>query len=326
MVKMLRISNKMSTQHTCHSERSEESQHFRTIETLRYAQGDNRVILFNALMIAVLLLICCGLYGCGSHSAAATDVSTENKKTQVVIIGTIHSAHYKNPKYSPDILKEIILSLKPDAILNELPLSRVAPNGRPLFRDPNKHPEGWAADTVAAQLGIKQIPFDRPDRQKNFRKTKHFEKQKRASKLIKKWAEQLKKEDPNSIYLKIAKLWNYTANAEMNLFLKSPPDIINSDAHDSMIRIKHSLWYDIFPNYVLPKYPGYEELIELYHFARDQWNERNKIMADNIIKAAKEYPGKRLVVVTGATHRYILRDLLKDEKSIELKEYWQVKQ
>jgi hypothetical protein len=47
-------------------------------------------------------------------------------------------------------------------------------------------------------------------------------------------------------------------------------------------------------------------------------------MVDNIVKAAKEYPGKRLVVITGATHRYTLRDLLKDVNSIDLKEYWEI--
>ena len=46
-------------------------------------------------------------------------------------------------------------------------------------------------------------------------------------------------------------------------------------------------------------------------------------MVDNIVKAAKNHPGKRLVVITGATHRYVLRDLLKNEECIELKEYWE---
>lgn len=72
---------------------------------------------------------------------------------------------------------------------------------------------------------------------------------------------------------------------------------------------------------MLKKYPGYEQLADEAHFFRDQWHERNRIMADNIIKAAKQYAGRRLVVVTGATHRYILRDLLKNEPNIELKEY-----
>jgi pheromone shutdown protein TraB len=105
--------------------------------------------------------------------------------------------------------------------------------------------------------------------------------------------------------------------------MNSGPQTINSGAHDSVIRIKHSLWHDIMP-VILKKYPGYETLIDDYNFEKQQWLERNKIMADNIVKAAKEYPTKRLVVVTGATHRYTLRDLLKDVNSIDLKEYWEI--
>lgn len=254
---------------------------------------------------------------------AESEIPADCNKTQVVIVGTIHGSHYKNPKYSPEILRQIILSLKPDAILNELPLSQVDPNGRPLFRDPKKHPEGWAADTVATKLGIKQIPFDRPDRQENFKKTNYFERQKRSKKLGNKWREQIIKEDPNSVDLKITQLLGYAGQAEGYLFINSGPEVINSEARDSVIRIKKSLWYDIIPT-ILRKYPEYETLIDDYHFARDQWQQRNRIMADNIIKAAKEYPGKRLVAITGATHRYILRDLLKQEKSIDLKEYWEL--
>ena len=273
---------------------------------------------FNVL---VIILVCFIL--CIGHSYAQTEDGHNAKKTQIIIIGTIHSAHYENPDYSPAKLKEIMLSLEPDVILNELPLSRVDPNGRPLFRNRQKNPEGWAADTVAQQLGIKQIPFDRPDRQENFRKTKYFEKQKKANELGKKCGECLLQNEPNSINVKITQLQGYAGCAEGTLFRNAGPKVINSEAHDSIIRIKQSLRYEIIPE-ILQKYPECKELFQFDHFFRDQWNIRNNIMVDNIIRAAKEYPGKRLVVITGATHRYILRDLLKDNPNIELKEYWEV--
>ena len=131
------------------------------------------------------------------------------------------------------------------------------------------------------------------------------------------------KEDPNSVDLKIAQLLNHVGKAEHHLIVNGTPEIINSEAHDSIARTKHSVWHDILPG-ILTKYPGYETLIDDYHFYKDQHRQRNRIMADNIVRATKEYPGKRLVVITGAEHRYILRDLLKDEKSIDLKEYWEI--
>lgn len=275
----------------------------------------------NICQTVILIALCLRLYA--ADNTAISQVTPETKKTEVVIIGTIHSRHYENPKYSAEILKQIIFSLKPDAILNELPLSHVNPNGRPRFRDPQKHPEAWAADTVATLLSIKQIPFDRSDRQENFRKTKYFERQKRSSRLMKKWIEQVEKQDPNSTDLKIAKLMFCANQAEYHMFTNAAPEIINSEAHDAIIRAKKSLWYDILPT-IFEKYPGYQTLADDYHFARDQWRQRNRIMADNIIKTAKEFPDKRLVVVTGATHRYVLRDLLIHEKSVDLKEYWEI--
>jgi C-terminal processing protease CtpA/Prc len=256
-----------------------------------------------------------------------SQVPPDCNKTQVVIIGTIHGTHNKNPKYNPDVLKEIIFSLKPNAILNELPLSLVDPNGRPIEelrkKDISGGPESWAADTVATQLGIKQIPFDRPDREENYKKTNYFVRQKNASEMANKWGNEAIKQDPNSLDVKIAQLMSYASQAEGQLFMNSGPEVINSVAFDSIIRVRHSVWYDILP-VILKKYPGYETLIDDCLFQKQEWMERNKIMADNIVKAAKEYPGKRLVIVTGSMHRYILRDLLKDVNSIDLKEYWEI--
>ncbi len=279
--------------------------------------------------IVGIVLSCCVLNTHGQNavnSTTETNTSPQNQKTKIVIVGGIHQAHHKNSKYSCEVLKEIILSLKPDVILNELPLSQIDPDGRPIerLRDKQISPECWAADTAATQLGIKQIPFDRCDREENFKKTSYVQRRKRWGRFIKKWAKQLEKEDPNSLNIKIAQLLDWSAEAEAHLLKSSCPEVINSESHDSVIRIKHSLRYDIVPM-ILKQYPGFKTLIDDCHFFKDQWHERNRIMADNIIKVAKEYPDKRLVIVSGATHRYILRDLLKDEKSIELKEYWEIK-
>jgi hypothetical protein len=244
-------------------------------------------------------------------------------KTEVVIVGTIHQAHFQNPNYNVERLKEILVSLKPSAILNELPLELVEPDGRPKAREKDKQPECWATDTVANELGILQIPFDRPDRQENFRKTRYFEREDQSNSRFKQWGLKLFKETPESPDLKIALLLDEAERAESHLFRKGSAEMINSEAHDAIIRIKKSLMESIIPE-ILKKYSDYESLVEDANFFRSEWQQRNRIMADNILKAAREYSGRRLAVVTGATHRYILRDLLKDEKSIVLKEFWEV--
>ena len=263
-----------------------------------------------------LALMCWSVRACAGEPAAVP----QPPKTTVVLVGTIHKAHYTNPEYSQAALKEIILFLKPDAILNELPLSQVDPNGRPTYRDPNKHPEGWAADTVATQLSIRQIPFDQPDREENFKKTDYYRREKRANELVSRWGNEIDSKDPNSGDLKILAMGGLAAQAQTKF---TRPETINSDAFDLVIKIKHTVFYEISPQ-VLAKYKGYETAASDFAFLGEQWRQRNEIMAENIIKAAKENPGKRLVVVTGCEHRYILRDLLAKEQSVELKEYWEL--
>jgi len=75
---------------------------------------------------------------------------------------------------------------------------------------------------------------------------------------------------------------------------------------------------------IAEKYPGFDDLVPVLKYARDWWHERNTVMAENIMKAAKACDGRRLVIMTGSVHRYILRDLLKKQGSIALKEFWEV--
>jgi hypothetical protein len=280
-------------------------------------------MMIKLVKIQIFVIFCCFCLGAVSTES---EKPLETPKTQVVIIGTIHDRHYENQKYPPGILKAIILELKPNAVLNELPLSLVDPNGRPIHRQYLKHPEGWASYTAAMELGgIPQIPFDRPDRQENFKKTNYFQREKQLWRSIDKWRQKAVKENPNNIGLTIIQQYELALDAQIQLTTNSncSPEIINSQAYDSLIRLKHSVWRNIMPE-IFKKYRDYESLVQDCYFFRDQWNERNRIMAENIIKAAKQYSGKRLVVITGAEHRYILRDLLKDQSDIELKEYWQV--
>jgi len=77
-------------------------------------------------MVVSLISVLCFISTGNVFAKSAEPANVQ--KTEVVIIGTIHDKHYSNPEYSPYVLRDIILKLKPDAILNELPLSLVEPN------------------------------------------------------------------------------------------------------------------------------------------------------------------------------------------------------
>jgi pheromone shutdown protein TraB len=47
-----------------------------------------------------------------------------------------------------------------------------------------------------------------------------------------------------------------------------------------------------------------------YEKNRIFWRDRNEKMANNIIEYIQEYPGKRVVVLTGLFHKHYLMDLL----------------
>jgi len=262
------------------------------------------------------------LAGFTAMAAEEADTKPNTKRTQLIILGTLHGGHFQNPSYGPNVLKEILLSLKPDAILNESSLSEAENDGRPICRE-IRVPEFWASDRVATQLGIRQIPYDRPERQELYRKTRYYERQKKSFDQYQAWAEETKKKDPENADLVVLGLWGTASSSQMYFHLRAGPEIINSNGFDSVIRIKHTVYQSITPE-LLAKYPGNEELVKEFEFFGDEWRERNEIMADNILKAAREFVGDRLVVLTGSEHRYILRDLLEAAEEVELKEYWQV--
>ena len=264
------------------------------------------------------------------NATASQDINEPNgaasiQKTQVIIIGTIHGRHLQNSDYKPEVLKDIILSLKPAAILNESPLSQWDPNGRPLYRDHDKHPEGWASYTAARQLNAKQFPYDRPNRNEHYRKTDYWKRSKTAQELAERWSQQQHEKNPNCVDLKILQLLIDASGAQGAIDIHGGPKQINCESYDRLIRVKHSLNKEILPR-IIGGYPGFEQAAEYGEFYHNEWHERNEIMANNIVKIATDYKGKRIVVLTGSEHRYILKDLLKNKKTIILREYWQIEE
>ena len=66
------------------------------------------------LETTILIPIYLGL--CAVNIFGECQAPADCNKTQIVIIGTMHDLHYESPKYTPEVIKQIILELKPDAI------------------------------------------------------------------------------------------------------------------------------------------------------------------------------------------------------------------
>jgi hypothetical protein len=245
------------------------------------------------------------------------------QSTEVIIIGTLHGAHNQNPRYSEDALREILLALKPDAILVEMYSRHFNEDGslnmEMIYLE--HCPDVRAPHDAASALGIRQIPFDRERRDEYYAETKYFEKEQAAEESLRKWLDELPKD---SFDRKVGMIYPLSQDeCQIPLMLGAPPELINSKAFDTLIRIKHLSNYDLMAS-MLERYPGYEEAASFLRWHDEQWDERNGIMAQNVVRIAADFPDGRLAVTTGCEHRYILRELLADKPGIVLKEYWEV--
>ncbi len=137
--------------------------------------------------------------------------------------------------------------------------------------------------------GIRQIPFDRPDREENFKKTRYFERERQVTQLCQDWCAQMEKDTPDSADLITFKTMAQVTQSQIYWHRTASPKIINSEGFDSLIRAKKYLQHDVLSS-IFNKYPEYKIIADEIFFFKNQWQERNRIMANNIIKAAKEYP------------------------------------
>jgi len=280
----------------------------------------SRGIVICISVFTLIALLCCSFWIVDIISVKA---STRGSVTQVVIVGTIHSDHFINERYSLKTLWQIVVLCKPDVILFEDQSSRDnSMNYSNENREDNSffsYPEKTIIDKITKSLNIKQIPFDLPNRREHFRKTKYFERKQRANILTKKWISRIMQDDPNSIDLVIARLGMVASEYQRNLV---EPNDINSEVHDSFAKIKYLVYYEIMPK-ILQAYDEYKVAASDWLFLKEEWEMRNNVMAHNIKIAAQNFHGKRLVILVGADHRYILRDLLCKDKTIQVWEYWE---
>ncbi|MCJ7822703.1 MAG: DUF5694 domain-containing protein, partial [Armatimonadetes bacterium] len=185
------------------------------------------------------------------------------------------------------------------------------------------YPENAVADRAASALGAPLLPFDRENRDEHYAQTHYHEREERASASLEAWLSQLAAHDSDSTDLRTARLAEHATNAQLDLDHHARPETINSPAYDHLIRIKHSLWDHILPA-LMADHPDHQQAARDFQFLRDEWTERNNIMTDNIAAIAAEYPGRRIAVLTGSEHRYLLRDLLTPNPAITLAEFWRI--
>jgi len=273
------------------------------------------------LFAAAALLVA----GCLTAWPQTNATATVALRTQIVLLGTLHNLHQVNTNYSLNILRNIIVALKPSAILVEQPPAigghPTVQNGR-VIKALERGDEDWAANQAADALGVNVIPFDREGRNEFYRNTRYIPRRDAANERLNKWLDVQTRKDAGSIQILAAQLQSDAIARQGRFTAAAGPELINSPAYDMVIATKHGMAYGVVPKLLAAS--GELELSGEFLFIADEWQERNRIMARNVQDIARNFAGKRLVVLTGSEHRYLLRKLLAKAPELELKEFYQV--
>jgi hypothetical protein len=280
-----------------------------------------------ATLFSTILLVYSTLLGL-SLDLSRTDTQPPRDSTEVIVIGTIHGDHSANVHYSAETLRDIIVALQPAAILIELP-PRI--NGRPTVVNGRRASwlsranEGWAQNAAAEALKVPLIPFDRDGRNEFYAQTRYFSRRDSASARLEALVDRLRVEDSGALEPLLLEIYHDISRSQRLLHRAAPPEVINSAAFDELIRAKRSMDQDLVLH-LAEAHADQSELVGEYRFFGAEWEERNRIMAENIEKVDREYPGKRLVVLTGSEHRYVLREHLMGSAGLVVREYWELLQ
>lgn len=260
---------------------------------------------------------------------SAINVVAETKgTTEVIVIGGLHSMHSQSKKYSPEILRDVIVSIKPDAILSELPATAL---GKPTIINnrinpmlvPDASDENWSTNAAADILNIPVIAYDRADRNEHFAKTKYFERMGALAERTESWCSNAKYKEISPITAAcLCPVADLAQDSQIYFSLNAGPELINSKGFDDIIRIKHKMSDELMP-ILAAQTASLADHAGEFTFLRDEWNDRNRIMVDNIIEQARKFSGGRLVIICGIDHKYALRDLLSAVPGLKVFEYYE---
>jgi len=143
-----------------------------------------------------------------------------------------------------------------------------------------------------------------------------------ANDKLQSWRTHLEQQEVISPYLKVLAMAYELGGIQRHFLLHSDAYTLNSEGFDRIVRMGHNIWHDLFPD-ILRDDEAHAGLVQYWGAYHHYWYERNRAMVENTIKVAEAFRGKRLAVVVGVEHRYILRELLPRRDDIHIREFWE---
>ncbi|HEX7845504.1 MAG TPA: hypothetical protein VF476_06835 [Chitinophagaceae bacterium] len=270
-----------------------------------------------------------------NESVNSSQKKDPDTMTVVCILATVH---HSNPNYNADSIVAILNQFQPNLILTE--------EDTALFENYHKSYDRTLQRPLFARLGrsfgfgnpeeIEGIsvrkykishpavdirPFDYEGRNAFYVTNNSFFKEAEVSNRLEHLANNrsLTKEQAViwSVYLNI----NDTLNRLTN---QTPHDINQQVFYELTERRQYYQYHKVAE--IVNSNDSLKEYSEFYKTNADFWDTRNKRMSEHIANFIRQYPNKRIIVLTGAMHKYyLLKELrpLQNQLNFRLREYYE---
>ncbi|RIV19886.1 hypothetical protein DYU11_23485 [Fibrisoma montanum] len=236
-------------------------------------------------------------------------------QNKIWLIGT---AHEKNNYINPDTLTAALNKIKPDLILIELEEKHFDKDynfntSKYSINDYLTTNENIASYKYKQQRGTQLRPFDINGRHDFYEKENYQVKENNMFKEMLDFYKSNKLSEDCKVDFEILLLaLSSYSSLKFNSLKES-----NSDVATKFLALKNKINFELMIS-IAKRTKDLEKWVSFAELRKNYWNKRNKIMTENIIKYAKEFKGKRIVVFVGNDHKYALVEMLK-ENNFEIK-------
>lgn len=243
-------------------------------------------------------------------------------QTKLCVIGILDNS---NSKYDANYFYSIIDNFNPDVILYECDS---------IFFTDNFHfdtivcptifssVETVAIDSYQHDHQVKVRPFDIEGRNKFYTDNNYFEKETSMFNDIGLALSENKIAPENLSNFDI--LWSVLSLYKIN---KYTLEEINSRVFQDFTEYKHAIVHDLLID-IISKNDALLSWKDYAILRKEYWDKRNNAMVVNISNFIKEFDGKRILVVTGAEHKFFIENYFtKPEfESLSIIDYWGLKE
>jgi hypothetical protein len=232
----------------------------------------------------------------------------QSRPADLIVIGTVHD---DQPGYTVDSLVAILREVRPDVLLLE---------GDPMCLDKNqklREPcsrglEGRAVTAHVAKYCTPLRACDMDGLEQQMREQRIMSRSEAAN------AEVGRQLEEGKLDRTAQALVNRVIENQRVQALFSAPRQINSSICDSLQKWGAQLGDSILAAAALSDSAKRDAAVFSAH-----WSARNKVMSDKAVQWAKQFAGKRLVLLCGYSHRWSIREALIGNDAVVLREYWE---